>query len=252
MSKKILILSSILVFAVLLSACGGNATAPQVTSVLAADDVDGIKTRTLSVSGTGRVTLTPDIAYVTIGVQTEAKDAAESVAENNSKTQGVIDALDAAGVDSKDIKTTNFSIYPQQQYDDRGKPTGDITYVVNNSVYVTVRDLDTIGDLLNAAVAAGANTIQGIQFDVDDKTEALAEAQEKAVANAQAQAENLADASGVALGQILSINTFGGAVPFPRFDGIGGGVMLAEAAPVPVSPGEMTINVEVSMVYEIQ
>jgi len=252
MSKKILILSSMFVFSVLLSACGGVAAAPAATSALAADDVDGVKTRTLSVSGTGRVTLTPDIAYMTVGVQTEGKDAAEAVAENNSKTQAVIDALDAAGVDSKDIKTTNFSIYPQQQYDDRGKPSGEITYVVNNSVYVIVRDLDTIGDLLNTAVAAGANTIQGIQFDVDDKTDALAEAQENAVANAQAQAENLADASGVTLGQVLSINTFSGAVPIPRYDGIGGGAMLAQAAPVPVSPGEMTISVDVSMVYEIQ
>lgn len=252
MNKKNLFILTVLISALLLSACGGAASAPGATSVLAAGDEDSSRARTLSVSGTGRVTLTPDIAYVTVGVQTEGKDAAEAVAENNSKSQAVMDALEAAGVASKDIKTTNFSIYPQQQYDDRGKPTGDVTYMVNNSVFVTVRDLDAIGDLLNAAVAAGANTLQGIQFDVEDKTEALAEAQVKAVDNAKAQAENLADAAGVALGQVLSINTFGGAIPLPKYDGVGGGAMLAEAAPVPVSPGQMMISVEVSMVYEIK
>lgn len=251
MSKKTLILSSMIILALFLTACGSIAAQPGVTSVLAADDDEKVF-RTLSVSGTGRATLTPDIAYVTIGVHTEGKDASQAVAQNNSDTQAVIDTLEAAGVDEKDIKTTNFSIYPQQQYDDQGKPTGDITYIVNNSVYVTVRDLDAIGDILNAAVKSGANAISGIQFDVEDKTEALAEAQEAAVANAEAQAENLAQAAGLELGEIQSINTFGGAIPFPKYDGIGGGAAVMEAAAVPVSPGQMIISVEVSMVYAIQ
>lgn len=252
MNKKILLLTSFIILVVLLTACGSAAAAPSITSALAATGDDNAA-RSLSVSGTGRVTLTPDIAYVTIGVQTTGKDAAKAVAENNAKTQDVIDALEDSGIDSKDIKTTNFSIYPQQQYDQNGKPTGDITYVVNNSVFVTVRDLDAIGDLLNYVVSAGANSIQGIQFDVDDKTEAFAEAQEKAVANAEAQAANLAAAAGVTLGEVLTINTFGGAIPFPKYDGMGGGgLAVAEAAPVPISPGEMMVSVEVNMVYAIK
>ena len=248
MNKKLVLIVSISFLALLLAACGSIAAAP----ALAADDGESV-TRTLSVSGNGQVTMTPDIAYVTIGVQTEGKDAAEAVAENNLKSTNVVEALEGAGIDSKDIKTTNFSIYPQQQYDDSGKPTGEVTYIVNNSVFVTVRDLDTIGDLLNAVVAAGANSIQGIQFDVADKTDALAEAQTKAVANAEGQAENLAEAAGVELGEVITITTFGGPVPLPKYDGRGGGIALAEAAvEVPISPGEMMISIEVSMVYEIK
>jgi len=202
--------------------------------------------------GSGKVTLTPDIAYVTIGVHTEGKDASQAVSENNSQTQAVIDALEKSDIASEDIQTTNFSIYPQQQLDDRGQPTGEITYIVNNSVYITVRDLESIGDVLNVAVEAGANQISGIQFDISDAEYALAEAQEMAVANAQAQAENLAQASNLVLGDIQNISTFGGATPYLKYDGIGGGAAVMEAASVPVSSGQMIISVEVSVIYEIR
>jgi len=237
----------------MLAACGIASAAPGINTALAASDDGNSVNRSLSVSGTGQVTLTPDIGYMTIGVQTEGSDASEAVAENNTKTQKVIQALVKAGVESKDIKTTNFSIYPQQKYDDRGNPTGEITYIVNNSVYVTMRDLNIVGDLLNVVIESGANTIQGIQFDVEDKTVAFAEAQEKAVANAQAQAENLAEAAGVTLGRVITINTFGGPIPIPKYDGMGGGgLAVAEAASVPISPGEMMVSVEVSIIYEIE
>lgn len=252
MSKKILFFISIVILATLVTACGSIAGSPDITSAIAAGEEGSERTRTLNVSGTGRVTLTPDIAYITIGVQTESDDAAEAVAENNAKTQAVIDALTNAGIESKDIKTTNFSIYPRQEYDDRGKPTGEIMYSVNNSVFVIVRDLDGIGELLNSTVAAGANTIQGIQFDVEDKAEALADAQEKAVTNARAQAENLAAAAGVTLGEVLNINTFGGPTPLPRYESRGVVIEAAEAVPVPISPGETVVSVEVNMVFEIK
>jgi len=237
----------------LVTACGSVGAQPVVNSALAADEQNSGVNRTLSVNGTGRVTLTPDIAYLTIGVQTEAGDAADAVSENSAKTEAIITALEGAGVEAKDIKTTNFSIYPQQKYDTQGQPTGEVTYIVNNSVFVTVRDLDAIGELLNDVVEAGANNIQGIQFDVEDKTEAYAEAQAMAVANAQAQAEDLAEAAGVVLGEVISINTYGSAVPLTKYDGMGGGgYAVAEVASVPISAGEMMVNVEVSMVFAIE
>ncbi len=251
MKKNMLIFTGILILGLLLAACGTIPSQPGVNSVLAAD-TGGENVRTLTVSGTGKVTLTPDIAYVTIGVHTEGKDASQAVSENNSQTQAVIDALEKSGIASEDIQTTNFSIYPQQQFDDRGQPTGDITYIVNNSVYITVRDLESIGDVLNAAVEAGANQISGIQFDISDAEDALAEAQEMAVANAQAQAENLAQASNLVLGEIQNISTFGGATPYLKYDGVGGGAAVMEAASVPVSSGQMIISVEVSVIYEIR
>lgn len=251
MSKNLVLIGSLIVLALVVAACGTVPAQPGVTSVLAADNGEQ-SIRTMTVSGTGVVTMTPDIAYITIGVHTEGGDASEAVSENNTQTEAVIDALQASGVDEVDIQTTNFSIFPQQQFDDRGSPTGEITYIVNNSVYVTVRDLDSIGDVLNAAVSAGANQVSGIQFDVADKTDAIAEAQEMAVANANAQAENLAQAAGLELGEIRTINSFGGAVPFVKYDGIGGGAAVAEAAAVPVSTGQMVISIEVSVVYEVR
>jgi uncharacterized protein len=210
-------------------------------------------TRTIAVNGTGKVYLTPDIAYVTIGVHTENKDAAQAVAQNNAQSTKVKEALLAMGVDAKDIQTTNFSIYPQQQYDQNGKPTGDINYVVDNQIYVTVRDLDKIGNLLDTVVKAGANSIYGIQFDVADRTKAQSEARKLAVADAQAQAKELADAAGVTLGPIQTINAGTSQTPIPVYEkGMGGGGGVAAAASVPVSTGQMVLQSDVYMVFAIQ
>ncbi len=208
--------------------------------------------RTMNVNGTGKAYLTPDIAYINIGVQTENKDASEAVASNNTQVTKVTAALKAAGVAEKDIQTTNFSIYPQPKYDDKGQPTGEITYVVQNTVSVTVRDLTKIGDLLDAAVKAGANNIYGIQFDVLDKSAALTLAREEAVKNAQVAANDLAKASGVTLGAIQTISSYGGGSPVYLSEGKGGGMAVAEAASVPVSAGQMVLTVDVNIVYEIR
>jgi len=208
--------------------------------------------RTMNVNGTGKAYLTPDIAYINIGVQTENKDASEAVTSNNTQVMKVTAALKAAGVAEKDIQTTNFSIYPQPKYDDKGQPTGEITYVVQNTVSVTVRDLAKIGDLLDAAVKAGANNIYGIQFDVLDKNAALTLAREEAVKNAQVAANDLAKASGVTLGPIQTITSYGGGSPVYLSEGKGGGMATADVANVPVSAGQMVLTVDVNIVYEIR
>jgi uncharacterized protein YggE len=198
------------------------------------------------VTGSGQALLTPDIAYVTIGVHTEDKNASEAVDANNTQAQAVSTALREFGIAARDIRTTNFSIYPQQQFDDRGQVEG-ITYVVDNSVYVTVRDLTKVGDLLDTAVQAGANSISGIQFDVADKANALTDAREAAVTNAQEIAEELADAANVTLGPVQSITLYG-STPMPMFDAR---AAVLESA-VPISPGQLNITVEVQMVFQIQ
>ena len=208
--------------------------------------------RTMNVNGTGKALLTPDIAYINIGVQTENKDASEAVSSNNAQVQKVTTALKAAGVNEKDIQTTNFSIYPQPKFDDKGQPTGEITYVVQNTVSVTVRDISKIGDLLDSAVKAGANNIYGIQFDVSDKSAALTLAREEAVKNAQIAANDLAKASGVTLGPIQTITSYGGGSPVYLSEGKGGGMAVADVASVPVSAGQMVLTVDVNIVYEIR
>ena len=244
MRTKFFLLVSVILMAALISACGGVAYAQTPQPELTAPQ------RTITVTGSGKTSLTPDIAYISIGVHTENKDAAEAVAANNSQTQKALEALKSFNIDPKDIQTTNFSIYPRQDYDQEGKPTG-ITFVVDNTVYVTLRDIEKIGDLLDAAVKAGANSISGIQFDVENKTEALSAAREAAVADAQAQAEELAQAAGVELGPVQSINSYSN-YPVPIEQPRAAVMMDSAAASVPISPGQMTVTVDVNMVFLIQ
>jgi len=236
---------AILAAAALLSGCASRAFAQTETPASVEQPV-----RTVTVSGSGKVYLTPDIAYVTIGVHTEGYDATKAVAENNQSAQEVIDTLKAMGIDSKDIQTTNFSIYPQQEYDTDGKPTGEIKYVVDNSVFVTVRDLGQIGEVLDETVKSGANSISGIQFDVADKTAAQAEARKAAVINASTKAQELAEAAGVTLGQVMTISESTSGVPTPMYD-VRASVAMAESS-VPVEAGQMTLMIEVNIVYQIK
>ena len=133
MRTKFLVFA-VLAFALILSACG-----PTTINQAAPDMI-----RTMNVNGVGQVDLTPDIAYIYIGVHDESPTASEAVDANKAHTTAVINAIKKAGVDAKDIRTTNFSIYPSQQYAPDGTISGTV-YMVDNSVYVTVRNLDILG-----------------------------------------------------------------------------------------------------------
>lgn len=230
------------VFALVVSACG-----PTTINQAAPENL-----RTLNVSGVGVVYLTPDIAYINIGVNTQRENASEAVDLNKVQTNAVIQSIRDFGVDSKDIRTTNFSIWSNPRYDEFGQISGT-TYSVDNTVNVTVRDLDKLGDLLDAAINAGANSIYSIQFDVADKTKATEEARDQAVKDAKAEAEGLAQAAGVQLGEIQSISYYESS-PTPFFEGRGGGgAGAAEASvPVPIQPGQLAISVTVTLVYTIK
>jgi uncharacterized protein YggE len=239
--NSLLVVTGMLILAVFLTGCGAPALAQTLPT-------PAPQIRTLQVSGTGEVSLTPDIATINIGVHTEHEDAAEALASNNTQAHKVIDLLKGQGIAEKDIRTSNFSIYPQQQYDGQGNPTG-IKFVVDNSVIVTVRDLGKIGTLLDAAVQAGANSISGISFDVADKTAALSEARKQAVADAKAQAAGLAEAAGVKLAAIQNLSVSSG-YQSPVYGGFKAADMAGAA--VPINPGQLTITVNVNIVYEIQ
>jgi uncharacterized protein YggE len=234
---------AVLAFALILSACG-----PTTINQAAPENI-----RTLNVNGIGQVDLTPDIAYIYIGVHDEAATASEAVNANKTHTNSVIAAIKKAGVAEKDIRTSNFSIWPSQQYSPDGKVTGTI-YMVDNSVYITVRDLNNLGNLLDDAITAGANSVNSITFDVADKTEAVKTARAKAVEDAKLQAQELADAAGISLGSVQNINFYdNSSYPSPVYGGKGGGggAMAADVA-VPIQPGQLTISVTVSITYSIQ
>jgi len=207
--------------------------------------------RSLSVNGSGRVSASPDIAYISIGVHTENKDAAQAVADNNTQAQQISDALLAAGVAEQDIQTQGFNIYPQDEYSPDGVRTGS-HFVVDNTVYVTLRNMDTIGEVLGSVVEAGANNIYGIQFDVEDKTPLISQAREQAVTNAQQQAEELAKAAGIELGPVMNISYYN-SIPVPVMDskipaGVGGG----SGGSVPILSGQIIITADVSVSYSLR
>ena len=243
MKTKSIFVAVVMLLAIVASACGPTTINREAQPAV----------RTVSVSGAGTAYLVPDIAYIYLGVHTERPAASEAVTTNNAQTQKMIKALTDFGIDAKDIRTTSFSIWPMDKYDPAtGAPTGEKTYSVDNTVYVTVRDLDKLGDLLDTVVAAGANTVNSIQFDVANKDEALKQARSDAVKNAAKQAQELADAASLELGEIQSIS-FYDSQPYPVFEGKGGGGggVTAEAA-VPIQPGQLTFTVTVTVTYAIK
>jgi uncharacterized protein len=240
MKKNYLAFALLAILALTLSACG-----PTTVNQAAPESL-----RTLNVSGVGVVYLTPDIVYINIGVNTQRENAAQAVEINKTQTSAVIQAIKDFGVDAKDIRTTNFSIWSNPQYDPSGQITGT-NYSVDNTVNVTVRELDKLGDLLDAAIQAGANSIYSIQFDVEDKTAATKEARTQAVEDAKVEAQELADASGVSLVQIQTINYYESS-PTPYFEGKGGGGGAAMESAVPIQPGQLAISVTVNVTYSIK
>ena len=238
------ILSLALLGAVALSACA----APVVGSANTAE-----QPHTISVTGNGVAYGAPDIAVVMIGVEVRDADPAQAVDKANEKMAAIMSAVKSLGIEDKDLQTTNFSVYAQEDFEpETGRPTGTRTYVVNNTLNVTVRDLSKVGDVLGKAVGAGANAIHGVNFSVSDTAKLEAEAREKAMADAKARAEQLARAAGVTLDQPMNINEYtSGPIPFAaevkavEAAGFGGG-------PVPVSTGQIQVNLQVNVTYIIK
>jgi hypothetical protein len=211
--------------------------------------------KTLNVSGNGTVYLTPDIAYITVGVHTEDPDLASGVSKNNTQAQTLVDALKKAGIAAKDIQTSNFSVYNNNNGQTVDKTTGQVIsgsyYSVDNTVTVTVRDLSHLGSILSTAVNSGANNINSISFDVADKTAAMQQARQKAMANASSLATELAKTANVQLGGIQNI-TYSDNSPLSYYGIGGGGAAAAPNASVPIQPGQTQISVTVSVTYALK
>lgn len=205
----------------------------------------------ISVSGSGLAYGRPDLVTISIGVQTINTDAGQAVAQNNTKAESIMAALKALGIEDKDLQTNNFSVNAQRDYDPvTGQPKDTITYYVDNTLSVTVRDINRLGEVLGKAVEAGANNIYGISFGVSDPAALEAEAREKAMADARVRAEQLAKAAGVSLGSPINITeslNYPAPVPFARDM-----ALAAEGGSVPVATGQMQVSIQVSVSYEIR
>jgi len=208
--------------------------------------------RTLSVTGTGKILLVPDLAYINIGVRSEAADVSSALAANNTQATAITDALKAVGIEEKDLQTANFNVYSMQQYDQMGQPSY-INYAVENTLYVTVRDLTKLSQVLDTALSAGANQIYGINFDLADRQGALSQARDLAIKDAEAKAAATAATAGVTLGQIQSINVSNTSYvqPYSGY-GMGGGAAMEAYSSVPVSAGQIVVTFDANLVYVIK
>jgi len=175
---------------------------------------------TITVVGLGSVSVRPDIARVSLGVETLAETIGEAVAGNEVIMKSILAALEETGIDAKDIQTMHYSIrldrYPEQlprASSSPGEPQP--MYRVSNMVNVTIRDLDSVGTVLDAVIEAGANDIWGITFAVDDPSQAQDEARAGAIEDALARAGALAELNGVALGPGMSVTEIVGSPPSP-------------------------------------
>lgn len=200
----------------------------------------------ISVSETAQIQAKPDLATVSFGVITEAADPAGSAQANSSATNAVISAITAFGIPRRDIETIQYSISPIIDY----KPSPPVTtgYRVSNTVSVKIRDLNKIGSLIDIAVKAGANNVQGVNFSIENPEPQRSKALIKAISLARKKAQLMASALGVRLGRVLSASESVGIQPRPY---IGPMYAKTEAAPTPIIPGDVEISATVSITYSI-
>ena len=202
---------------------------------------------TITVTGTGRVTLTPDVADLQLGVNITRPTATQARADAADAMTRVVAAIRKGGVADKDIQTSNLSLGPVYDYSNNGN--GKLTgFQVTNIVAVTVRDLSTVGDIMDAAVTAGATSVNGVNFRVEDQTAAEGQARTAAVVDARAKANALAAAAGVTIAGVSSIAENIAPVPYPVAYAAGA---PAKDASTPVSPGTTEIDITVTVVYRI-
>jgi uncharacterized protein YggE len=208
---------------------------------------------TITVNGKGKVTLTPDRFTFTAGVQSSAPTVEEAVNENNTKMNAVIASLKKAGATDQEVRTANFTIFPQQVYE-QGKAPRVVGYQANNTVIVTKRDIAAASKLLQVALNAGVNETSGLNFEVSDPARGRDQGLRAAFDDARSQAALLAQAAGRSLGRAMTISTATSeAPPPPRPVYAMAGAAKAEAvSQVPVESGSREITFYVTVVFEMR
>jgi uncharacterized protein len=222
----------------------GAALGLSIPSAAQTPGEDGAE-RTVTVSGAATVRAMPDEAVVSLGVQTEAEDADAAMNQNATRMAAVIRAILDAGVPREDVATTNVSLYPS--YDSDG--TTVTGYVAGNQVDATVRDLRDVGRLVDSAVDAGANSVNGIAFRLSDESQGLDEALRGAVDDARDKAGVLADAAGSGLGRVVAITETASAFPPPIY--YEEQAVAADGQATPVIPPEVETQVSVTVTWSL-
>ena len=208
----------------------------------------GTPLNTVTASGTGKVPGSPDKAQMSFGVSRSASSAKSALASVSTIATKITAALVRAGIAEVDIRTANLSVYPT--YDNSPKPaiTG---YQASLSVEAKVRDIGTLGDVINAANNAGADNINGPTFTISEDSKYRVEAIGKAVADARTNAEAMAKSAGKSVGEVISISDTGvAASPGPLYYDSAAGAK--SSASVPISPGQLDVSAGVTVVFELK
>lgn len=231
-----IILASIGLVAVTLSACDSASPGPV-----------GDNPRQVSVIGSGQVQGSPDTLTADVGIEFIASDVTTAMNSTNERQQAVIDALTDAGVDRKDISTTQVTLQPQYTSSD-GAPRTIAGYRASNSIEVKIVELDLASRVLAIIVNTGgdATRINSVSYSIEDDSQLVRDARTRAFNDAKSRAEQYAQLSGLDLGKVISISESGGGTPpsptpMPR----------AMASDVPVEPGQQTVNFSITAVWEL-
>ncbi len=210
-----------------------------LASPLRAQAVD----RLVTVGGEATIAVAPDTAIIRIGVTSQGKNAREASEANARQITAVLAAIKASGIDDRDIQTSRLSLQPQ--YDPNKSGTARLTgFQVTNQLTVRIHDIGKLPDILDRAIAAGANEMSGIEFAVSQQSRLLDQARAEAVADARRKAELYAQAAGAKLGRVLQIADESAPAPRPL-------VQAMRAGAVPVAPGEQMLRVAVTVSYEL-
>lgn len=203
---------------------------------------------TITVTGEGRVEAVPDMATVMLGVTTDAATAREALDANNALLQATLTGLKSAGIEDRDVQTSGLSLGPRYDYSSSNGSGQIAGFTASNTVTVRVRAMDSLGEVLDAVVSDGANTLNGITFGMQNPEPLLDEARKQAVSDARDKAGLYATAAGVTIGPVVSISEQSGYMPpVPMAMDAG----FAKAESVPVMGGEVALTANVTIVYEL-
>lgn len=234
-----------------LAAAGAAVLALSAVPAAAQGNDAAFRATTFNLSASGETAIAPDMATITLGVQTEGASAAAALSANGLAMNKVIAALKKAGVAERDIQTSNLNVNPQHVYEQNQPPrlTG---YQASNQVTILARDLSKLGQTVDAAASAGANTVSGISFGLQNPQKAEDEARIKAVAALKAKSDLYARATGYKVVRLVSLNEAGGYTPSPQPVPMFAMAKREMADSTAISGGELKVRVEVSATYEAQ
>src|SRR3989344_889349 len=200
----------------------------------------------INVSGEGRVFLKPDIALVSLGVNTQGMKSQDVVNNNNQIMNAISKAVKDLGVEDKDIQTASYNLSPWYDYTEMGSVFRG--YQLNQHVSVKIRNFDKISDILDAATSRGATSVGDLQFTVDDPIEADAEARAEAIKNAKQKAATLTNQTGLAIIKLVNISEGYAPMPQPMY-GLGGATMEAKSIAPQIQTGQMEVTSTVTLTY---